>query len=92
MQKLLSLPERLIPHYLPPDIVERELLHGGLFVYFWTLILKPVRRKQKKPAHCAGLINIERYFLRAYFSESSATAKIIMAPLIIYCQYGFTPI
>ena len=32
------------------------------------------------------------HFLRAYFSESSATAKIIIAPLMMYCQYGFTPI
>lgn len=26
------------------------------------------------------------YFLREYFSESSATAKIMMPPLIMYCQ------
>ncbi len=31
------------------------------------------------------------YFLRAYFSESSATAKMMMPPLMMYCQYGFTP-
>ncbi|POG31523.1 hypothetical protein AN195_04225 [Salmonella enterica subsp. enterica serovar Enteritidis] len=37
-------------------------------------------------------IGLDNYFLRAYFSESSATAKMIMPPLIMYCQYGFTPI
>ncbi len=26
------------------------------------------------------------YFLREYFSESSATAKIMMPPLMMYCQ------
>lgn len=26
------------------------------------------------------------YFLRAYFSESSATAKMMMPPLMMYCQ------
>lgn len=32
------------------------------------------------------------YFLRAYFSEFSVTAKIIIVFLMMYCQYGFTSI
>ncbi len=45
----------------------------------------------KKPAPGRGFLYVQSYFLRAYFSESSATAKMIIAPLIMYCQYGLTP-
>ena len=37
------------------------------------------------------VILYQDYFLRAYFRESSATAKMMMPPLMMYCQYGFTP-
>ena len=47
--------------------------------------------RHKKPAPGAGFLYVQSYFLRAYFSESSATAKMIIAPLIMYCQYGLTP-
>ena len=35
--------------------------------------------------------SVESYFLSAYFIESKATAKIIMPPLIMNCQYGLMP-
>ena len=49
-------------------------------------------RANKKSCPQAAFSERETYFFRAYFSESNATAKIIIAPLMMYCQYGFTPI
>ena len=37
----------------------------------------------------AGML--EDHFFRAVFIESIATASTMMPPLMMYCQYGFTP-
>ncbi len=48
--------------------------------------------KHKKARSMSGPGNARGdYFLRAYLSESRATAKMMMPPLMMYCQYGFTP-
>ena len=35
--------------------------------------------------------NAHHYLRRAFFIESIATASTMMPPLMMYCQYGFTP-
>ena len=37
-------------------------------------------------------IGAHHYLRRAFFIESIATASTMMPPLMMYCQYGFTPI
>ena len=32
-----------------------------------------------------------QHLRRAFFIESIATASTMMPPLMMYCQYGFTP-
>ena len=56
-----------------------------------TAILNVQKNNEGRVAAALMVDLVLCYFLRAYFSESSATAKMMMPPLMMYCQYGFTP-
>jgi hypothetical protein len=65
--------------------------HCQIMPYCFTA---PCLLECNKAGNRPALLSVlqEIYFFLAYFNESNATAKMMMLPLMMYCQYGLMPI